>query len=237
MRSIATMSRGSSTTQTTCASRRSSRQNAHSSPSAMLKHRRHHVTRSFASTIARGEPLGVLGRRPSGVERDALRRLRADAGQPPELVDERLDRSFVERHGRVLSRAAAEAAEAERAEVESGRSRRRASAAGARCAWRVASVTAATTRSSSVSTSSGSTTLGSIEIATQLAVAGDRRLHDAAADRRLDARVRERFLRGLHVGLHLLDLLEHLHRVCGSSRRSSPVTRADVLRRPRRRGR
>ena len=39
-----------------------------------------------------GEPVGVLGRGLQEVERDPLRRLRADAGQAAELVDERLDR-------------------------------------------------------------------------------------------------------------------------------------------------
>ena len=103
-------------------------------------------------------------------------------------------------------------------------------------AWRIASCTAATTRSSSVSMSSGSTTLGSIVMRAQLAVTGDGRLHDPAAGGRFDQRVRERVLRGLHVGLHLLDLLEHVHRGSGSS--SCPVlSRADVRRRLRRRGR
>ena len=76
------------------------------------------VTRSLASMIARGEAVGVLGRGLQEVERDPLRRLRADAGQPPELVDERLDRPFV--------RAAHASAEqpAEAAERRRGRDRR-----------------------------------------------------------------------------------------------------------------
>ena len=51
--------------------------------------------RSFASVIARASRLASSGAALQEVERDALRRLRADAGQPAELVDERLDRRRV----------------------------------------------------------------------------------------------------------------------------------------------
>src|SRR5215204_5051619 len=61
VRSTATMSRGSSTTHSSAESRRSSRQYTHSSPSAKLKHRRHQLTRSFASTIARARRLASSG--------------------------------------------------------------------------------------------------------------------------------------------------------------------------------
>ena len=69
------------------------------------------------------EPLRVLGRGLQEIERDALRRLRADAGQPAELVDERLDRPFVDRHASGLAEQSAETAAeaAEPAEVEPGR--------------------------------------------------------------------------------------------------------------------
>ena len=50
--STETMSRGSSTTQTDVASRRSSTQMAHRPPSATLKHRVHRVIRSLTATIA-----------------------------------------------------------------------------------------------------------------------------------------------------------------------------------------
>ena len=46
--------------------------------------------------MARGQPGGVVGRQLQQVERDALRRLRADAGQPAELVDQVLDRPGVD---------------------------------------------------------------------------------------------------------------------------------------------
>ena len=123
-----------------------------------------------------------------------------------------------------------------RARARRDRDPRSAAPSFSRCntfAWRAASVTAATTRSSSVSTSSGSTTLGSIEIAAQRALTVDRRLHDTAADGRLDDVARQRVLRGLHVGLHLLDLLEHVHRVVLVT--SAPISRAGALRRPARR--
>ena len=51
--STATMSRGSSTTQTTAGSRRSSAQISHSSPSDTLKQRRQNEMRSFTSWIDR----------------------------------------------------------------------------------------------------------------------------------------------------------------------------------------
>src|SRR4029078_8372473 len=44
------------------------------------------------------EALGVLLVGLQQIERDALRRLGADAGQPAELVDERLDRTLVHVH-------------------------------------------------------------------------------------------------------------------------------------------
>jgi hypothetical protein len=50
--STATMSRGSSTTQSTVGSRRSSVHSSHTSPSAMLKQRWQKLTRSFAWVIA-----------------------------------------------------------------------------------------------------------------------------------------------------------------------------------------
>ena len=78
------------------------------------------------------------------------------------------------------------------------------------CAERSASLTAARTMSCSISTSSGSTASGSIVIDSMCELAGGDDLDHAAARGRLDPLVLERLLRGHHLLLHLLDLLEHL---------------------------
>ena len=52
-----------------------------------------------------------------------------------------------------------------------------------------------------------------------LARAGDDHLHHPPTRRPLDRGLRERFLRGGHVGLHLLDLLHHLVDSAGTASR------------------
>ena len=150
----------------------------------------------------RGEPLRVLGRRLQQVERDALRRLRADAGQPAELVDELLDRDLVEgRHPR-------QAAEA--AEVEPAGDARPCFSACSSCARRSASLTAATTRSSSISTSSGSTTSGEIVTACSSPAPVTVAFTMPPPAEPSTVALGERVLRRGHVGLHLLHLPHHL---------------------------
>ena len=61
-----------------------------------MKQRVQNVMRAFASVIARAQAGGVVGRELQQVERDALRGLRTDAGQPAQLVDQVLDRSRVD---------------------------------------------------------------------------------------------------------------------------------------------
>ena len=96
VRSMATTSRGSSTTQITAGSRRSSA--ADDATRALGD-----VEAALAERDARlhlqdrlGEPLRVGGGHPQHVEGDALRRLRTDAGQAAELVDQVLDRPLVD---------------------------------------------------------------------------------------------------------------------------------------------
>src|SRR3954469_16039402 len=102
------------------------------------------------------QSVGVFGRGLQQIEGDALRGLRADARKPAQLVDERLDRTFVDR-GHSPSRPP-------RPPMSSPAVRPPMRSCASSCAIRVASTTAATTRSSSISTSSGSTTSGEIEI-------------------------------------------------------------------------
>ena len=59
-----------------------------------------------AQTVVEGVAGGVVGRELQQVERDALRGLRTDAGQPAQLVDEVLDRSRVGAHQPVTGRGA-----------------------------------------------------------------------------------------------------------------------------------
>ena len=67
-----------------------------------------------------GQPLGVLGGQLQEVEGDALGRLRPDAGQAAELVDQRLDRRGV---GEAISRSGPVAEQAARGRRSSTQSR------------------------------------------------------------------------------------------------------------------
>ena len=97
VRSIAATSLGSSTTQITASSRRGSLQIRHRTSPATLpqtsQNRTSSLTRCSAACSLR--QVGRVGRQQ--MKGDALRGLRADAGQPAEFVDEVLNRAFV--HG------------------------------------------------------------------------------------------------------------------------------------------
>ena len=181
------------------------------------------------------EPLASSASTLQQIERDALRRLRADTGQA--------GRARRSASGRALRRALIR-----RVPSQASRRGRRASRrdrvrrlrapsfwACSSCAWRIASTTAATTRSSSVSMSSGSTTLGSIVISRSSPSPVTVALHDAAADGRFDRRVRERVLRGLPSRPASSALAGRCS--CGFVTGQLPVSCACARRRSRRRGR
>ena len=109
--STATMSRGSSTTQSTVESRRSSSHSSHTGPSQMLKQRWQNVTRSLAVAMACDSRSASAAVELQQVEGDPLRGLRADAGEPAELVDELLDRVRVDARHRSRSASAEQVAE------------------------------------------------------------------------------------------------------------------------------
>ena len=95
MRSIATTSLGSSTTQITVRSRRGSRQIRHSLVLGDVAADRAepHLVLDLGQRVGEPAYVGRVGR--EQVERDPLGALGTDAGQPPELVDEVLDHAFV----------------------------------------------------------------------------------------------------------------------------------------------
>ena len=79
--------------------------------------------------------------------------------------------------------------------------------------------------------SSGSTTSGASVTDTQVAGAGDRRLHHAAAGAALDHGLGERGLRGDHLLLHLLDLPHHVVCCCGGFDFATGAPRTSAVRR------
>ena len=79
-------------------SRRSSRQIGQNSPSAKFQQRAQNRTLRLGVGDRHRQSADVVGRQLEEVEGDALRRLRADAGQATELVDEGLNRLRVDRH-------------------------------------------------------------------------------------------------------------------------------------------
>ena len=95
VRSIATTSLGSSTTQMVTGERRGSRQMRHCGSCATLPQISQNRTRSFTSVSASDSRRHVRRIRREEVERDALGALGTDSGQSPELVDQVLDRAFV----------------------------------------------------------------------------------------------------------------------------------------------
>ena len=97
MRSIAATSFASSTTQMSAGLRRGSRQIEQRSCSDTLPHTSQKRTFSRTSPSSFDEARHVERRRLQDVERDALRRLRPDAREAPELVDQVLDDAVV--HG------------------------------------------------------------------------------------------------------------------------------------------
>ena len=97
VRSIAATSFGSSTTQIAARLRRASRQMPQRSWSATLPQREQKRTFSRTSSSTSPSRAHVEAAGLHDVERDALRRLRPDAGQAAELVDQLLDDAFV--HG------------------------------------------------------------------------------------------------------------------------------------------
>ena len=85
----------------------------------MSKQRRQNVMRRLTSSMLSARATRVLGRQTQQVVREALRRLRTDAGQATEFVDQGLDGSGVDRHGRRLTEQSAEAGQpAERGRVQ-----------------------------------------------------------------------------------------------------------------------
>ena len=149
------------------------------------------------------------------VERDALRALGPDAGQPAELVDQVLDRALVHLRTRA------------------GPCRPSLPTWGpclsAATAWALAAAsrTAATTRSCRVSTSSGSTTDGAISTLTRSPVPVTTALTRPPAVSPLDLGLGQLGLGGHHLLLHLLRLRHELLQVgLGGHRARSPLARS-----------
>ena len=152
-------------------SRRASAQIAQSSSSVRLPHSRQKRTRSFTSSIARRERERLVRAAPEEVEREPLRRPRADAGQARQLRDEVVDRRAEHgvrlsvRFGHALGCGTSMPGQPEAARAPPGSMPSSFDSTSA-CAERSASFTAARTRSASSSGSSGSIAFGSIVIST-----------------------------------------------------------------------
>ena len=115
MRSIEITSEGSSTTQITSGSRRSSAQIRQLGPSARLKHVSHSPIRSLTSVIASRQRERLLVARAEQVEGQPLSGATADAGQLRQLGDQPLYGRCV--HARCPDSLQAEAGEAEVAQA------------------------------------------------------------------------------------------------------------------------
>jgi hypothetical protein len=146
-----------------------------------------------------GQPLGVGALDGEQVEREPLRALRTDAGQPAELLDEVLDRA--PRTPTPPPRPARRQAEPA-GELAHGLS-------SSSLAARSASLTAAVTMSWSISTSSGSTTSGLISMPTSAVAGRPCGDHPPPAEPG-DLSLAELLLRLRHLPLQRLGLAQHL---------------------------